>query len=633
MAYDGIFIKAQIAEIKNSILNEHISKITQKSPKEINFHIRKNNQNLILSMSANPNFPYILLSSSQVENTKTPPAFCMLLRKYLQGGTIRGISQIGKNYRAKIDKTKYLERIVKFEFENINENGDLSTYFIYFEIMGKYSNIVITDANNMIIDVLIKSNLENARLKPKIEYSIKEIENKNEILFEDLDGFMSNINETLSLSIINDEKYDLSSAISSKYAGLSKPFVFHEILNYIYDHSRKLKKDDPDFDFNNFDYEIINKKIKDKASFVKLFIMLKTDIDNVISDTYIYTPTINYKDTKPSDFYLFKLNNYQGDIKTFDSINSCLETFINEKYTDLNDTNEKKNIESTIKSLYTKLNKKIDIYKKDLAKCGDIEKYKNYGELVSVFGYNLEDIKDGILTCADYNHNDEIVKIPIDEELTVAQNVERYYDKYNKLKRTKDNAEKLLNEVLEKFEHLNSISQSMSMPLDKNDLYLIKEEIVKYFDEANKIQNLKKQKDDGNKRKNNQKKSGKLNLNIHHFKSTDGIDIYVGKNNLQNEYLTFTIAEPNDTWLHIKNATGSHVIVKKPYEELSDKTLIEAASLAAYYSERRNETKATVDYTLRKELKKVKGKAPGFCIYHKNYSINVKPEILVEEIA
>ncbi|MBQ2205215.1 MAG: DUF814 domain-containing protein, partial [Lachnospiraceae bacterium] len=111
-----------------------------------------------------------------------------------------------------------------------------------------------------------------------------------------------------------------------------------------------------------------------------------------------------------------------------------------------------------------------------------------------------------------------------------------------------------------------------------------------------------------------------------------GIDIYVGKNNLQNEYLTFKVASPDDTWLHIKNATGSHVIVKKKYEKLDDKTFVEAASLAEYFSEKRNETKATVDYTLRKELKKVKGKAPGFCIYHKNYSINVKPEVLIKEL-
>ncbi len=625
MAYDGIFIKAQINEIKSIVLNEHISKITEKSHKEICFHMRKNNQNLILTLSANPNFPYILLSKNQVENLSVPPAFCMLLRKYLNGSLIKNITQIGKNSRTKVDKTKYLERIVKFEFENIDECGDIKTYYLYFEIMGKYSNIVITDSDNIIIDVLIKSTISNARLMQKVKYSIQEIENKNEILFENIDGFLSNINETMSLASINDEKFDLSNAIASKYAGLSKQFVMNEIFNYLILTHKKI-------DSNNFNYEILNKYIKDKNSYEKLFNSIKSNIENILFNDIKYTPLINYKNSKPSDFYLFKLNNYEGELKYFDDINTCLETYINEKYTDLNDTSEKKTIESTVKSLYTKLNKKIDIYKKDLSKCEDADKYKNYGELVSAFGYNLSDIKDGILTCKDYNHNDEIVKIPIDESLTVAKNVERYYDKYNKLKRTKDNAEKLLNEALDKLEHLNTISNSLSMPLDKNDLYMIREEIVKYFDEASKIQSLKKQKQDNIKRK-SIKKSNKLNYNIHHFKSSEGIDIYVGKNNLQNEYLTFTLANSNDTWLHIKDATGSHVIVKKPYEELDDKTLIEAASLAAYFSEKRNETKATVDYTLRKELKKVKGKAPGFCIYHKNYSINVKPEILIKEIS
>ena len=625
MAYDGIFIKAQISEINKSILNEHISKITQKSPKEICFHIRKNNQNLNLTLSANPNFPYILLSQNSAENMNVPPAFCMLLRKYLQGAVIKNIIQIGKGEQNNLDKDKYLERIVQFEFENINENGDICSYYIYFEIMGKYSNIIVTDANNIIIDVLLKSTIENPRLIAKARYSIIEIENKNEILFESFDGFMSAINETKSLSIINSEKYDLSSCISSKYAGLSKQFVMHELFDYLICTNKSIS-------LNNFNYETINKAISDTESHKALFTKLKSDIEKIISKDFSYNPMINFKGTKPSDFYLFKLHSYEGDIKTYNSINECLDAFIQNKYKELNDTSEQKNLEAIVKNLYIKLNKKLDIYKKDLAKCAEIDTIKNYGELVSAFGYNREDIKDGILTCQDYNNDNVIVKIPIDESLTVAQNVEKYYDKYNKLKRTKDNAEKLISETIDKLDHLNSISNSLLLPNDKNDLYLIKEELFNYFDEANKIQGLNKHRKDINARKNVPNNKNKLNYNIHHFVSSSGIDIYVGKNNLQNEYLTFTLAASNDTWLHIKNATGAHVIIKKNYEELDDQSLIEAASLAAYFSEKKNETKATVDYTLRKELKKVKGKAPGFCIYHKNYSINVKPEIIVKEI-
>lgn len=629
MAYDGIFIKFQLKEIKNVVLDEHISKITQRSHKEVDFHIRKNNQNYILTLSANPNFPYILLSNNEAQNLPTPPSFCMLLRKYLQGAVLKNIKQIGYKSINKIDDTYCLERIVKFEFENINESGDLSTYFIYFEVMGKYSNIIITDENNIILDVLLKSTVSNKRLVLKEKYSTKEITTKFDILNETFEGFIACINEGLALATINAEAFDLPNAICKKYAGLSKPLILHTIIEYL---NSKRKTITPE----TFNYEVINKRIKDKDDYKNLFDFLVKYLRELLSNSQIY-PVINYKSDKPSDFYIFKLFSFQGDIENFDNINSCLENYIYNKYDDLNDTAEKKNLQTIIKNLYSKLNKKLDIYKKDLAKCADTDKYKNYGELVSCFGYNLEDIKDGILTCKDYNHNDEIVKIPIDESLTVAQNVEKYYDKYNKLKRTKNNVEKLIEETNIKLEHLNSIELSLELPNDKNDIYLIKEEILKYFDEAQKIQSLKKQKSDAAARKstksnNKNLQKNKMNYNIHHYKSSSGIDIYVGKNNLQNEYLTFTLANPDDTWLHIKNATGSHVIVKMPYEKLDDKTLVEAASLAAYFSEKRNETKATVDYTLRKELKKVKGKSPGFCIYHKNYSINVKPEILIKEI-
>ena len=623
MAYDGLFIKAQINEIKSIILDEHISKITQKSLKEISFHIRKNNQNLTLTLSANPNFPHILLSRNSIENLNVPPAFCMLLRKYLQGALIKNIYQIGKGSVNNIDILQCLERIIKFEFENINENGDICTYFLYIEVMGKYSNVVITDSDNIILDVLIKGNIENPRLMSKIKYSNIEVANKSEILSEAFDNFIKKINEEKSLLSLNNEKFDLSSVISNKYAGLSKQFVMHEILDFILINYDKTS--------NSFNYETINKYISDDKTYEIFFDKLKNDVSTILSSK-TYKPTINYKNNKPSDFYLFKLNNYEGTIKTFDSTNECLEEFINEKYKELNDSNEQKNLELIVKNLYIKLNKKLDIYKKDLAKCDDLEKYKTYGELVSAFGYSNEKIKDGILTCEDYNNNNAIINIPIDETKSISQNVEKYYDKYNKLKRTKENAEKLIEETIEKIEHLNSISNSLSLPNDKNDLYLIKEELFNYFDEANKVQGLNKHKADIRARKNVKNSKNKLNYNIHHYKSSSGIDIYVGKNNLQNEYLTFTLANPDDTWLHIKNATGSHVIIKKPYESLDDKSLIEAASLAAYFSEKKNETKATVDYTLRKELKKVKGKAPGFCIYHKNFSINVKPGILVKEI-
>ena len=357
MTYDGIFIKFQLKEIKNLILDEHISKITQRSHKEVDFHVRKNNQNYILTLSANPNFPYILLSNNEAQNLPTPPSFCMLLRKYLQGAVLKNIKQIGFKSINKVDDIYCLERIVKFEFENISESGDLSTYFIYFEVMGKYSNIIVTDENNIILDVLLKSSVSNKRLVLKEKYSTKEITTKFDILNETFEGFIACINEGLALSTINDETFDLPNAISKKYAGLSKPLILHIILEFL---NSKRKTITPE----NFNYEIINKRIKTKDDYQNLFVFLVKYLMDLLTNTSPITPVINYKSDKPSDFYIFKLFSFQGDIKNFDNINSCLENYITNKYDDLNDTAEKKNLQTIIINLYTKLNKKLDIYKK-----------------------------------------------------------------------------------------------------------------------------------------------------------------------------------------------------------------------------------------------------------------------------
>lgn len=616
MAYDGIFIKSQIEEIKKVVLDEHVAKITMTSAKEVSFHVRKKGMNYILKMNANPNFPHILLDVDDTDNLKVPPAFCMLLRKYLQGAVIKNIYQVGKDADKNnfIDNGSY-ERIVKFSFENIDENGDVREFYIFFEIMGKYSNLIVTDDNYTILDTMIKGNTENERLKQKNTYTIDDIASRLELKEITFDEFKSLIEKEKTLTSINGEQYDAVNSICKIFAGISRPYVISELIKY------SGTKNEADY----YNYDILQRDINDIDKLEGFLKLLQKDI---YSDV---TPCINYKNDKPSDFYLYRLEQFVGKVEYFDNINSLISTYVNEKYSKINDSADKTDLNETVKKLYVKLNKKIDIYKKDLAKCDDLEKYKTYAELISAFGYDKNLIKDGELVCKDYNDGDREVRIPINESVSIAKNVEHYYSRYNKLKRTKENAAKLIDEANAKIEHLNSIESALEITSNKNDLYLIKEELKQYFDEAHSIGVLNQHK--GNlKPKTKSKNQNKIEYNIHHYKSTSGVDIYVGKNNLQNEYLTFTFASPTDTWLHIKDATGSHVIIKKSYEHLDDKTLIEAASLAAYFSDRRNETKATVDYTLRKELKKVKGKPPGFCIYHKNYSINVKPEVLVKEI-
>ena len=670
MAYDGLFIKYEISEIKNLISNEHISKISQISQFEIILIFRKDNKNLNFSLSCNPNFPHILLSNESKENLSTPPSFCMLLRKYLSGGEIKNIYQIN----SELTDNGTLERVVNIEIENVGENGEYMLYHLIIEIMGKYSNIILTDKNFVIIDTMLKGKqnaadkidyTNHSRLSNGNVYSLHNISTKKEF-FDDTSDFVDFIKNKKTLALLNNEKFSVFNAMSSYLNGISTNLIeciFVDFLNennfiktYENDEAHKINTDNDaskmysnennladTFDSTKNTTYYLNNNFIEHYFFNELnlendnLIRLSKFCDYLIKTIKEYTasallsPCINILDGKAKDLYLFKLSQYSGDIKYFKTINECLENYIKIKFANINDSTEKKNIENVIKNLYVALNKKIDIYKKDLKNCEGFEKYKMYGDLVAAYGYDKNLINDNILTCENYLDNNKKINIELDGDLSIAENIKHFYDKYNKYKRTIENCETLINETNEKLEHLNSIKASLDISDSKNDIFFIKEEIKNYFKEANKYNlatNKKENKNFNNKNLNNKNFNKKINYNISHYKSSTGVDIYVGKNNLQNEYLTFELAAPNDTWFHIKNSTGSHVIVKKPYTELDDKTLIEAASLAAYFSDKKNETKATVDYTLRKELKKVKGKAPGFCIYHKNYSINVKPKLI-----
>ena len=638
MAYDGIFIKAQLAEIKDSILNERITKITEPSEKEVLLYIRKHGEDLICKFSVDPNFPYILLTKDNKENNNVPPAFCMILRKYLNGGLIKKIEQIGSDFEEN-NRIEHFERIVDVIVENIDEFGDKKDFHLIIEIMGKYSNIILLDDKYFILDVLIKYKDENARLKQKAKYSLNDVANKKEFLEENVNSYIEKINNEKAISEINKESFDLASMISKNYAGVSRQVIS--------DICHKYNETDEDYyknvynDFSGLLKLVIkfsnknnsNNKVSARKKTINQENYHTECLDNrIIRDINknIYKPVIHYKGEKVSDFYFYKLNSFEGDVIEFDYLNDCLNTYIHAKYVHTDDSTEKKNIEAIIKNLYVKLNKKLDIYESDLEKAKDAEKYKKYGDLVSAFGFNKELIKDGVLTCEDYNDNNKKISIKLDTDMDIASNVKKFYDRYNKLKRTKDNALELIEETKDKIEHLDSIKASLTLSNNKNDIFLIKKELSDYFDEMAKYKEISDFSKKINSSKN--KKNQKTNYNIHHYKSSAGIDIFVGKNNLENEYLTFTLADSNDTWFHIKGLPGAHVIVKKPYDFMDEKTLKEAASMAAYFSEMKNEAKATVDYTLRKELKKVKGKVPGFCIYHKNFSINVKPELILKEI-
>ena len=255
--------------------------------------------------------------------------------------------------------------------------------------------------------------------------------------------------------------------------------------------------------------------------------------------------------------------------------------------------------------------KKYQLQLKQMADTQKKDKYKVYGELINTYGYELEPMAKS-LTCLNYYTNEEIT-IPLDPDLSARENSIRYFERYNKLKRTGEALEKLLIETKDEIDHLESIATALNIALYEEDLAQIKEELVEY----------------GYIRRHTFAKGAKRQQKSRpfHYISSDGYDIYVGKNNFQNEELTFKLAAGNDWWFHAKGIPGSHVIVKSNSEELPDQTFEEAARLAAYYSSGRNADKVEIDYIQKKHIKKVSGAKPGFVIYHTNYSMVALPNI------
>jgi predicted ribosome quality control (RQC) complex YloA/Tae2 family protein len=253
--------------------------------------------------------------------------------------------------------------------------------------------------------------------------------------------------------------------------------------------------------------------------------------------------------------------------------------------------------------------KKYDLQVKQLQDTDKRETYRVYGELLNAYGYGVE---AGAKSMEALNYyTDEKITIPLDPMLTAGENAKKYFDKYQKLKRTYEALTTLTKETKEEIEHLSSISIALDIALKEEDLVQIKEELI----ESGYI-----------RRKGNTKRE-KITSKPFHYVSSDGYHIYVGKNNYQNEELTFKFATGNDWWFHTKGIPGSHVVVKSNNDELPDRVFEEAGKLAAHYSQARGQEKVEIDYTQKKNVKKPNGSKPGFVVYYTNYSLVIDSDI------
>ena len=572
MALDGLVIAGMVQELNTCILGGRISKIAQPESDELMLTIKsERRQQYRLLISAGASLPLIYFTDQNKPAPLTAPNFCMLLRKHIGGGKFTRIWQPG------------LERIINFEIEHLNELGDVCHKTLVVEIMGKHSNIIFCNEEGMIIDSIkhISSQVSSVReVLPGRTYFIPETQEK----LNPLDYKSSEF-----ITAVSSKPMPLAKSIYCSMTGIS-PLIAEEIC-----HRASL---DSGRSANSFS----------ETELIHLEHQFDLVVDTVKSGQL--APNIVYEGQVPVDFSVVHLSQYDDFTEEkFDTVSGMLEHYYATRNVITRIRQRSADLRRIVQTALDRNRKKYDLQQKQLKDTEKREKFRIYGELINTYGYNLEEGAKK-LTCLNYYDNKEIT-IPLDETKTPQENAQHYFEKYNKLKRTWEASVKLTEETKGEIEHLESISTALDIARSEEDLVQIKEELTEY----------------GYIRRHYTGKRVKITSRPFHYVSSDGYDIYVGKNNFQNEDLTFKTAVGNDWWFHAKGCPGSHVIVKTNGEELPDRTFEEAARLAAYYSKNRGAEKTEVDYVERKFVKKVAGARPGFVIYHTNYSMLVPTDI------
>lgn len=578
MALDGLTIHALAYELKNTLNGGRLLKIAQPENDELQLTVRVEKNQYKLLVSAGASLPLMYITEGSKTSPLTAPNFCMLLRKHLNNAKIIDIYQPG------------LERIINIKVEHYNDMGDLCYKLIIVELMGKYSNIIVTDLDGKIVDSIkhISANISSVReVLPGRTYFIPDTTNKSDPLSITKENF---------LSIISGCSLPTSKAIYTSFTGIS-PVIGEEIC-----YRSNIDSEKPANVLENEELEAIYNTFSDMMECVKL---------NKFQPNIIYT--MDGQDMIPKEFAPFTLSLYDDEkskVTYIDSISQVLEQFYSKKSALTRIRQKSYDLRRIVQTTLEKDYKKYEIQSKQLKDTEKKDKYKIYGELITAFGYGLEPNATSLTAQNYYDDNKEII-IPLDKDLTPMENAKKYFDKYGKLKRTAEALETIIVETKEEISHLESIMNALDIAVTEDDLKELKEELIQ----------------SGYIRRKSSDKKAKYTSKPFHYISSDGYDMYVGKNNIQNEELTFKVANGGDWWFHSKSFPGSHVIVKTNGDELPDSTFEEAARLAAFYSKGRQQDKVEIDYIQRKHIKKVAGSKPGFVIYHTNYSMAIAPDI------
>ena len=570
MAFDGIVIANLVTELNHTARNARIYKIAQPEKDALLLTLKGSCGQKRLFLSASASLPLIYLTDTNKPSPLTAPNFCMLLRKHIANGRIVRIWQPD------------MERIIHFEIEHLDDLGDVRKKTLTIELMGKHSNLIFTDEENKIIDSIkhVSAQVSSVReVLPGREYFIP-TQGKNNPLLAD---------ETQFLTQVMSKPLSAAKAIYTSYTGIS-PCIANELCYRA-----------------GMDADAPTARLRDdeKMHLCHQFLCMMQDIKNEK-----FCPNIVMENKRPFEFSSVLLTQYNHlETEQSESVSAVLERFYAERDTYTRIRQKSVDLRKIVATALERSHKKYQLQLKQLKDTEKRDKYKVYGELIHTYGYGLEEGAKS-LEALNYYTN-ETIKIPLDPQLMPMENSKKYFEKYNKLKRTYEALSELTVETKAEIEHLESIATSLDIVLGEDDLVQIKQELTEY----------------GYIRRKGHEKKQKIKSRPFHYRSSDGFDIYIGKNNYQNEELTFKFANGGDWWFHAKKMPGSHVIVKTNGQELPDRTFEEAAMLAGYYSQGRDAEKLEIDYLQRKNVKKPNGSAPGLVVYYTNYSMTIHPDI------
>ncbi len=573
MAFDGAALHCIVRELQEKLTGSRIEKIYQPEKDELHFILRNYGTKYRLVISASSNHPRLHLSDYTKENPSQAPMLCMLLRKKLIGGRLADIAQYD------------LERIVRLRIDARDELGREATYTIHHEIMGRHSNIILTDAEGRIIDSVKRIDEDKSRIRqilPGLRYEYPPSQGK-------LNPLMMNKNAFHEL-LLRESNPSTAKLLSTNLMGLS-PVT-----------ARYIGHDIKDMDVRATDMS--------GDDIVKLSEHLETfyqGIDKPDIGCYMINDPVN---GELLDFAMLPFAPMASEwLTSYDSPNALVDAYYHEKDTITRLTQRTSALTQSVKTHIKRAKRKLKKQLDTLDNSKESDTYRLYGELLTSYQSQVPKGANEVDLINYYSENGDTITIPLDPEKSANVNAQKYYKKYQKAQTAMKLADKQSQETMQEIDYLESTLQSIESCGELSAADEIKDELIK----EGYIKKVKAK-----------KTSGKTpESKPYHFVSKDGYDIYVGRNNRQNDLLTMKMARGDDLWLHTQSIPGSHVIIKAVDGKISEEALHDGAVLAAWFSKGRSSSNVPVDYTLRRNIRKPNGAKPGYVIFSSHSTINV----------